>query len=83
MTKDNLSCLPIWKKNETAAEFMSEVETLARIYPQRFGKAVVICEETLPNGHTKIRLYRHNVVVNEAVGIIEIAKLDLIDEART
>lgn len=80
MSADNLTYLPVWKKGSTAEEWFFEVAMVARKHPGRFGKAIVIYEETLPNGNVKLRSCYHGCSTNEALGLMEQVKHDLIHD---
>lgn len=55
MSTDNIVSLPNWKKNATAYERLSELAILAKEYPSRFNKFVIVYEELRPNGNIKLR----------------------------
>lgn len=74
--------LPVWKKDATPAERFSEMEAIARKYPERFGKIAIVYEETLPSGLTRIRQISNGCTTNELIGILELGKLQVIEDTR-
>lgn len=82
MNDDNIAILPFWKRNATPAEHFAELQMLARKHPERFGKVAVVYEETLPNGCTKIRQISNGCNTNELIGILELGKLQVIEDTR-
>lgn len=81
--KSNISHLPIWKDGATPAERFSEFEAMARQYPDRFGKIVVLYEETLADGRTILRRFSDHCTTNELIGLLGIAKVEIIQDSRT
>lgn len=78
MNADNLSLLPVWKKDSSAEEFFGECSLLARKYPERFGKVALVYEETLATGRTITRTASRALNTNELVGILAIGISDII-----
>ncbi len=76
---DNVDYLPIWKKGSTAEEWLLEIAAVARKRPERFGKAVIVFEETLPNGNTRYDYYCRNTNTIELVGLLEFGKIKVND----
>lgn len=83
MTASNISYLPIWKDGATPAERFSEFEAMARKRPERFGKIVVLYEETLADGRTVLRRFSDHCTTNELIGLLGIAKVEIILESKT
>lgn len=75
--------LPVWKADSTPGEWLAEIAAIAYGHPERFGKMVVIMEETVALGRTKQRRYIRNATINEILGIMEIAKSEIISDAAT
>ncbi len=75
--KDNVDYLPVWKKTESAEERFMELAMIARKHPERFGKIVVLYEETQPSTLTKVRYISLNCTTNELIGILEIGKMQV------
>lgn len=78
---DNLSTLPIWKKDATAYERLSELALLAREKPERFLSFVIVYQQTLPNGNWKIRIMEHQGDLASRLGLLELGKDELIRES--
>lgn len=66
-----------------AEEFLQEVATVARKYPDRFEKMIVMHEETLPSGRTVVRYATRGASLNELLGLIEIGKRRIIERAES
>lgn len=75
---DNLEYLPIWKKGSTAEEFLLELAMIARKHPERFEKVVLVSQETLPTGQTKVDYFTRQVSTMEALGVLELGKMEII-----
>ena len=80
--KDNVDYLPLWKKGATTAERFAELEMIARKHPERFGKLAIVYEETLPSKLTKIRQISNGCTTNELIGILELGKLQVVEDTR-
>lgn len=77
-----INYLPIWKDGATVEERFLELAQIAGKHPERFGRVAVVYEETLPNKHTKIRQISTGCSTNELIGILELAKLQVVDETQ-
>jgi hypothetical protein len=78
----SIDILPVWKKGASAHEWLQEVAAVALKYPERFGRAVVVFEETLPGQGVKVRTFVHGrSSVPQIVGLLHIAAANEIDEA--
>ena len=75
MSEDNISYLPVWKKDSTPEEFLQEVALIARKYPDRFTRIGIAFDETLPNGNTVTHYHCYNVSTTELIGLFECAKM--------
>ena len=73
--------LPIWKKDATAAERLSELSIYAQENPERFQRFVICYQEILPNGNYQFRTLQHNCKLPEEVGLFEIGKVESIKES--
>lgn len=73
----SIDFLPVWKKDSTAEEWCLELACIARKYPERFARAVIVLDEDLPNGNTKSRYYYRGMRLLEIVGLLEMGK-DLV-----
>jgi hypothetical protein len=79
---DNLATLPIWKKDASAYERLSELALLAREQPQRFEHFVIVYRETLPNGNWKIRTMEYGGDLGSRLGLLCLGQDELIAESR-
>ena len=77
----NVTALPIWKQNATAAERFDELAQLAREHPERFERFAVVYIENLPTGSFKYRTIHNSDRLAEVIGLFEIGKRDVIEEA--
>lgn len=50
-----INTLPLWKKGASPYERLSELALLAKEYPERFARFVVVYEETMSTGRVKPR----------------------------
>ncbi len=74
--------LPIWKKNATAYERLSELALLAREHPERFERFCIVYLETLSNGRWKFKTFEHNANLIEALGMYQIAVLHEYEDSK-
>lgn len=70
--------LPIWKKNATREERLFELAAIARKNPERFKRFVILYEETMPNGNTRLRHFAENCTTTEAVGLCQIGVHEIL-----
>lgn len=82
MTANNVALLPVWKKDATAEEWFYEMAMLARQYPERFKRAVIVYDEEKPNGNTLTRYACRNTSTTELLGLLEIGKQEVLDYTR-
>lgn len=77
----SIDYLPIWKKDSTPAEWLQEIAAVAMKYPERFGRVVIIFEESNKEGQgIKWRNLSRNCATNtDILGIIETSKLELFE----
>lgn len=73
------SYLPVWKANATPAERLRELAHMAEKHPEWFEKFVVGYVEVLPNGSHKFGYHAYGMQTTEAVGVIEMAKIKMIE----
>lgn len=78
----SLDILPVWKKDSTEVEWLQEIASMALVHPARFGRCVIIAEETKANGNTMTRTYRRNCNITEAIGVVELGKMDLWESGK-
>ena len=81
MVEENVATLPIWKKNATAYERLSELALLAREKPERFQQFVIVYKEITELGRYRIRTMEHGGLLVENVGLLEIGKSELLKES--
>ena len=81
---DNVEYLPVWKFGATAEERFLELAMIAKKNPERFAKVAVIYEGAADaNKLTRLRYTSCGVINNnELVGIIDIAKHDIIEDMK-
>lgn len=74
-----IATLPIWKKDSTPAEWLHELAGMALERPERFGRMVIVLEETLPSGRTIMRYHSHGVETNtEVLGLLVVAQQEVL-----
>lgn len=78
---DNLATLPIWKKDATVYERLSELALLAREKPERFGAFVIVYREELPNGNWRIRTMEHGGDLASRLGLLVLGQDELMKES--
>lgn len=79
--RDNVSYLPRWKENSTAEEFFQECAHIARKHPEWCEHVAVVAQEN-DGTQWQHRIWRRNVKVLDAIAMMEIGKLVLIEEMR-
>lgn len=75
------SVLPIWKKDATAYERLSELALLAKAKPERFEQFVIIYLETTKEGRWRTRTMEHGGNLTSRLGLIDLGKDQLIRES--
>lgn len=77
----SVSCLPVWKKDSTPAEWLQEVAAIAMATPERFSRILVLYEEFDREGDpVKTRQQSYNIQANSQIlGILEYAKLETFE----
>lgn len=78
---ENLSTLPIWKKDASAYERLSELALLAREHPERFAHFVLVYRETKNTGRWKIRTMEYGGDLASNIGLLHIGIDDLLVES--
>lgn len=76
-----VSYMPVWKQGATVAERLYELAMIAEKYPERFTKVAIVYEESDDEGNL-LRVISAGVNTNELVGILEIAKSNVIRDSR-
>lgn len=77
MNNDNVDYLPIWKKNATPEERLLEIAAIARKFPERFSKFVVVYQEETET-HTAERYVPFNTNTVELLGILRLAEESIL-----
>lgn len=78
MGADNVTTLPIWKKDASAYERLCELSLLAREKPERFEAFVIVYRETTPAGRWRIRTMEHGGLLDSRLGLLELGKAELL-----
>jgi hypothetical protein len=78
---DNLATLPIWKKDASAYERLSELALLAREKPERFVAFVIVYRGELPNGRWHIRTMEHGGDLASRLGLLDLGKNEIIRQS--
>lgn len=79
----SIAYLPVWKKNATAAERLSEVEAIARVHPDRFASMILIYESAEDSdGCTTVRYACSGLDTNQILGLLEQAKEEVHVQTR-
>lgn len=78
---ENLATLPIWKKDASAYERLSELALLAREHPERFEAFVIVYRETLNSGNWKIRTMEYGGDLASRLGLLVLGQDELIRES--
>lgn len=81
MSADNVATLPIWKKDASAYERLSELALLAREKPERFEAFVIVYRETKSSGRWKIRTMEHGGLLDSRLGLLELGKNELMRDS--
>lgn len=76
---DNITPMPLWKKNATPEERMLEVAHMAREHPERFSKIALIYQEDINGGASSVVRYAcYGVTTTELIGLIECGKIEVM-----
>lgn len=80
----SISCLPVWKKDSTPAEWLGEMVGLALEHPERFSRVVVIYEEVDEQSRpVLLRSQSYGINSNtDMLGTLEHTKMDLYDHMK-
>ena len=76
-----VSYMPVWKHGATVAERLYELAMIAEKYPEQFTKVAIAYEESDDEGNL-LRVISSGVNTNELIGILEIAKSNVIRDSR-
>lgn len=77
-----MATLPIWKKDATAYERLSELALLAREHPERFEAFVIVYRETKKTGNWQIRTMEYGGDLASRLGLLVLGQDELIIESR-
>ena len=77
----NLSVLPLWKKDATAAERLHELALYAQANPERFSRFVICYREKLPNGNVQYRNLCFGCDLDQQIGMFEIGKVEALKDS--
>lgn len=75
---DNVATLPVWKKDATAYERLSELALLAREKPERFEHFVIVYRETTEAGRWRIRTMEFGGDLASRLGLLTLGQDELI-----
>lgn len=77
----SIHTLPIWKKNSTPAEWLSEVAAMALEHPERFARMALVYESQVDeNGQVHTRWQSYGIPTNsDVMGQFETAKLEVFE----
>lgn len=75
---DNITTLPIWKKDASVYERLSELALLAREKPERFHDFVLVYRETTKTGAWNVRTMEHEGDLASRLGLLDLGKNELI-----
>ena len=78
---DNVATLPIWKKDASAYDRLSELALLAREKPERFEAFVIVYRETMQNGNWRIRTMEFGGDLASRLGLLMLGQDELIKES--
>ena len=81
MSGENLATLPIWKKDATAYERISELALLAREHPERFWQFVIVYREETPAGRWRIRTMEYGGDLASRLGLLVLGQDELLKES--
>lgn len=78
----SVSTLPIWKKDSTPSEWLSEIAMMALEHPERFSRVVVIYESEVEGEprRNETRWQNRGCANNaEVMGVVETGKLEIFE----
>ena len=76
-----ISTLPIWKKDASAYDRLSELALLAKEHPERFEKFAIVYMETLKTGRWRFRVMNFNTHLIETIGMFQLGVLEEYSES--
>lgn len=72
--------LPVWKKNATAAERLTELAAMALEKPELFAKMIIV---HMAEGDVGLDWHAHgNMSLAYGTGLLELGKLDMIQRTK-
>ncbi len=77
----SISTIPVWKKDSTAAEWLTELASMALEHPERWARVVVVYEKVNADGLSiETRNVSYNITSNtEIIGTLEGAKMEVFE----
>lgn len=79
---ENLATLPIWKKDATAYERLSELALLAREHPERFERFVIVYRETKKTGNWQIRTMEYGGDLESRLGLLTLGADEILSASK-
>lgn len=79
---DNVATLPIWKRDASAYERLSELALLAREHPERFNTFVIVYQETKANGNWQIRTMEFGGDLASRIGLLYLGQDRLNEDSK-
>ena len=82
MTVSNIELLPIWKRNATAHERLYELSEMARKWPERFQKWVIVyCEDNSERFKTRV-MQGEETRTSDCLAVLEAGKLEIWESTK-
>ena len=76
-----ITTLPIWKRNASAYDRLSELALLAKEKPERFHDFVLVYRETKPSGNWQIRTMEFEGDLASRIGLLELGKDQILKDS--
>lgn len=73
---NNVRVIPVWKKDATAYERLSELASMARANPEQFSKFAFVYYEDISETQWKLRYLTHSCKALEAYGLFAAGMAD-------
>ncbi len=78
---ENLSILPVWKKNATAEERLLELAVMARKNPEKWEKFAIVYSGRGADGSVNVNDMNCNCGLLETMGLFEVGKLRVFERS--
>lgn len=75
---ENVELMPSWKNNATAEDRFNELALMARKNPEKFNNFIVVYQEETATSVSTRYTCSQNIDTNTALGILELAKHEII-----